>query len=50
MTLTNAELVKSMRSRGYMDAAMPRKDFAVFVRTEHVRMVGVVRKMGISLD
>jgi hypothetical protein len=33
-----------------MAAAMPRKDFAVFVRREHVRMVGVVRKMGISLD
>lgn len=50
MALTSAELVKSMRSRGYMAAAMPRKDFADFVRTEHVRMVGMVRKMGISLD
>jgi tripartite-type tricarboxylate transporter receptor subunit TctC len=50
MTLTNAEFVKAMRSRGYIAAAMPRKDFADFVRREHVRMVGVVRKMGISLD
>ncbi len=48
--LTHAELVKSMRSRGYMAAEMPRRDFADFVRTEHVRMGSVVRKMGISLD
>lgn len=48
--LADVELVKSMRGRGYMPAEMPRKDFAEFVRTEHARMGGLVRKMGISLD
>jgi tripartite-type tricarboxylate transporter receptor subunit TctC len=48
--LTNPEFVKTMSSRGYTLTVMPRREFAEFVRKEHVRMRAVVRKMGISLD
>lgn len=48
--LGNAEFGQTMSGRGYKLTVMPRKAFADFVRQEQVRMGGVVRKMGISLD
>lgn len=48
--LGSAEFGQTMSGRGYQLTVMPRKAFADFVRQEQVRMGGVVRKMGISLD
>lgn len=48
--LANPDFAKTMVGRGYMLSDMPRKEFAAWVRQEHVRMGQVVRKMGISLD
>jgi tripartite-type tricarboxylate transporter receptor subunit TctC len=48
--LADPEFVKTMADRGYVLSAMPRKEFADFVRKEHGRMGAVVRKMGVSLD
>jgi tripartite-type tricarboxylate transporter receptor subunit TctC len=48
--LTNPEFRQTMSGRGYTLTAMPRKEFADFVRKEHARMGGFVRNMGISLD
>lgn len=41
---------QTMSDRGYTLATLPRKDFADFVKKEHVRMGAAVRKMGITLD
>ncbi|VCU68172.1 Tripartite tricarboxylate transporter family receptor [Pigmentiphaga humi] len=46
----NPEFRQAMSERGYMLAAMPRKEFADFVKKESVRMVELVRKMGVTLD
>lgn len=48
--LANPEFRQTMSGRGYTLTPMPRSEFAEFVRKEHARMGGVVRKMGISLD
>jgi tripartite-type tricarboxylate transporter receptor subunit TctC len=48
--LANPEFRQAMTGRGYTLATLPRKDFAEFVKKEHVRMGAVVRKIGITLD
>jgi tripartite-type tricarboxylate transporter receptor subunit TctC len=48
--LANPEFRQAMTGRGYTLATMSRKDFADFVRKEHVRMGSVVHKLGITLD
>lgn len=48
--LSNPEFVQTMSGRGYTLTVMPRREFADFVRREHARVGGVVRKTGISLD
>jgi tripartite-type tricarboxylate transporter receptor subunit TctC len=48
--LANPEFRQTMSGRGYTLTPMARSEFSEFVRKEHARMGGVVRKMGISLD
>lgn len=48
--LKSPEFSQTMASRGYTLTPKPRKEFAEFVKQQHVRMGELVRKMGITLD